>query len=101
MQTGTAKGMITMEQSLAEMIIRGVVERDVAMSRSSRPEQLAGLLERAGFGDPNAPAEDQQDQFAAPGAAPAVPAPAGGAAPGTVAPPAQDPVFGGLRVAGS
>jgi twitching motility protein PilT len=49
MQTGTSKGMQTMEQSLAELTQRGVITIDVALSRSSRPEQLLGLLERAGF----------------------------------------------------
>jgi twitching motility protein PilT len=52
MQTGTAKGMQTMEQSLADLTLRGVVTLDVAMSRSSRPAQLLGLLERAGFAIP-------------------------------------------------
>ena len=41
MQTGTAKGMQTMEQSLADLTLRGVITLDVALSRSSRPEQLA------------------------------------------------------------
>ena len=49
MQTGVARGMQTMEQSLAELTLRGVITVDVAMSRSSRPEQFLGLLERAGF----------------------------------------------------
>src|SRR5437763_1231375 len=49
MQTGTSKGMQTMEQSLAELVQRRVVTIDIALSRSSRPEQLLGLLERAGF----------------------------------------------------
>jgi twitching motility protein PilT len=74
MQTGTAKGMQTMEQCLAELILRRVVTKEVAMTRSSRPEQLLGLLERAGFEDPDA----QASSSAAP-----------------------EPVFGGLRVAGS
>jgi twitching motility protein PilT len=74
MQTGTAKGMQTMEQSLAELILRGVCTKEIAMSRSSRPEQLIGLLERAGFEDPNAP----RSAAAAP-----------------------EQAFGGLRVAGS
>src|SRR3954469_827716 len=52
MQTGTAKGMQTMEQSLADLTLRGVIAIDVALSRSSRPEQLLGLLERAGFAVP-------------------------------------------------
>jgi twitching motility protein PilT len=49
MQTGTSKGMQTMEQALAELVMRRVVTVEVALSRSSRPEQLLGLLERAGF----------------------------------------------------
>jgi twitching motility protein PilT len=50
MQTGTAKGMQTMEQSLADLVIRKVITLEDALSRSSRPEQLFGLLERAGVG---------------------------------------------------
>src|SRR5213079_511780 len=46
MQTGTGRGMQTMEQSLAELTQRGVITIDTALSRSSRPEQLFGLLER-------------------------------------------------------
>src|SRR5881227_2016124 len=49
MQTGTAKGMQTMEQSLAELTLRGVITVDTALARSSRPDQLLGLLERAGY----------------------------------------------------
>src|ERR671923_1288975 len=49
MQTGTGRGMQTMEQSLADLTLRGVISTDVALSRSSRPEQLVGLLERAGL----------------------------------------------------
>ena len=41
-----------MEQSLADLTMRGVITLDVALSRSSRPEQLVGLLERAGFAVP-------------------------------------------------
>src|SRR5919205_250394 len=54
MQTGTARGMQTMEQSLADLTLRGVITMDVALSRSSRPEQLFGLLERAGYDIPGA-----------------------------------------------
>jgi len=50
------------------------------MTRSSRPEQLTGLLERAGFADPDAPSAEQNGHAAT--------APA-------------EPVFGGLRVSGS
>jgi twitching motility protein PilT len=49
MQTGSSKGMQTMEQSLAELAIRRTIDVGVAVSRSSRPEQLVGLLERSGF----------------------------------------------------
>ena len=52
MQTSTSRGMITMEQSLADLVQRGVITYDVASSRSSRPDQLEGLLERAGFSAP-------------------------------------------------
>ena len=48
MQTSTAKGMQTMEQSLADLVIRKVIRLEDALSRSSRPEQLFGLFERAG-----------------------------------------------------
>src|SRR5438132_3738795 len=49
MQTKTAGGMQTMEQALADLALRHVVNVDDALSRSSRPDQLAGILERAGF----------------------------------------------------
>jgi twitching motility protein PilT len=49
MQTNTSRGMQTMEQSLADLVLRRVVEFEVALTRSSRPAQLIGLLERAGF----------------------------------------------------
>jgi len=81
MQTGTAKGMVTMEQSLAELILRGVITKELALSRSSRPEQLAGLLERAGFGA-------EEDDAAESNGHPSAPA-------------APDLAFSGLRVAGN
>jgi len=46
MQTGTARGMLTLEQSLADLVLRGIVTEDVACSRSARPEQLLGLINR-------------------------------------------------------
>jgi len=66
MQTGTQRGMQTMEQSLAELTLRNVVTLDAALSRSSRPDQLIGLLERADFdtssayGEPEQPAQPLQ-----------------------------------------
>src|SRR5439155_10070079 len=53
MQTSTSRGMQTMEQSLADLVMRRVITADVAFSRSSRPDQLRGLLERAGFSIPD------------------------------------------------
>jgi twitching motility protein PilT len=51
MQTSSSRGMQTMEQSLADLIMRRVVTPDVAFTRSTRPDQLRGLLERSGFSD--------------------------------------------------
>jgi twitching motility protein PilT len=67
MQTSTGRGMQTMEQSLAEMVLRGVITIEIAVGASSRPDQLEGLLARAGV--QVAPAEDE------PAAAPAPPPP--------------------------
>src|ERR687886_453775 len=49
MQTASSRGMQTMEQSLAELVMRGVISKTVALGASSRRDQLEGLLERAGF----------------------------------------------------
>jgi len=49
MQTNTTRGMQTMEQSLSELIMRRVISLQDGLARSSRVEQLIGLLERAGF----------------------------------------------------
>jgi twitching motility protein PilT len=46
MQTGSSKGMQTMEQSLVDLVLQGIVTQDMAMSRSSRPQQLLELLQR-------------------------------------------------------
>src|SRR5438270_680814 len=72
MQTASSRGMQTMEQSLAELTLRGVITKDVALGASSRRDQLVGLLERAGFVDTSPKAED-----------------------------APAPLAGGLRVAGA
>src|SRR2546429_2017555 len=53
MQTASSRGMQTMEQSLAELTLRGVITKQVALSASSRRDQLEGLLERAGFVAPS------------------------------------------------
>jgi twitching motility protein PilT len=52
MQTNTGKGMQTMEQALAHLIQHRIVTFEDGLSRSSRPEQLIGILERAGFAIP-------------------------------------------------
>jgi twitching motility protein PilT len=61
MQTNTGRGMQTMEQSLGDLIMRRIVDLEVGLSRSSRPSQLIGLLERSGF-----PVEIAPDLSAAP-----------------------------------
>jgi twitching motility protein PilT len=48
-QTSTGKGMQTMEQALADLTLRQIITLETALSRSSRPDQLFGLLERSGF----------------------------------------------------
>jgi len=75
MQTNTSRGMQTMEQSLADLIQRGVVTFEAGLTRSSRPAQLIGLLERAGF--PVEPPVDLSE------------------------PHDEQPIAAGLRVAGS
>jgi twitching motility protein PilT len=52
MQTNTKKGMQTMEQALAHLIQHRIVTFDDGLARSSRPDQLIGILERAGFAIP-------------------------------------------------
>jgi twitching motility protein PilT len=46
MQTGSKRGMQTMEQALADLVMRGVVTRDEALAHSTRADQLVGMLER-------------------------------------------------------
>jgi twitching motility protein PilT len=49
MQTNTARGMQTLEQSLLELVRSGKVAVEIALARSSRPDQLRGLLGRNGL----------------------------------------------------
>jgi twitching motility protein PilT len=60
MQTSTGRGMMTMEQSLANLVLRRVITKDAALAVTSRAEQLDGLLERAGFEDETAQHQDEQ-----------------------------------------
>ncbi len=48
MQTNTKRGMQTLEQSLADLVQQGKITAELALSRTSRPEQLLGLLQRQG-----------------------------------------------------
>jgi twitching motility protein PilT len=49
MQTGTRRGMQTMEQSLLELVEKRLINVLDALGRSSRPEALVSALERAGI----------------------------------------------------
>src|SRR6185437_14612830 len=46
MQTGTATGMQTMEQHLADLVLRHVITREAAFARTTRPDQLEALIAR-------------------------------------------------------
>jgi twitching motility protein PilT len=56
MQTGSGRGMQTLEQALAELIMRGRISQETALARSSRPDQLMGLLKRGGLAVEESPA---------------------------------------------
>jgi twitching motility protein PilT len=71
MQTNTARGMQTMEQALADLTMRRVVNLDDALSRSSRPDQLIGILERQGFDTSSATSASQTPPLHAPTLQPA------------------------------
>jgi twitching motility protein PilT len=60
MQTNTKRGMQTLEQALADLVLSGVVTREMAHSYSSRKDQLDGLLERAGMAVPPLSDDDGQ-----------------------------------------
>ena len=47
MQTGTQHGMQTMDAALSDLVRRGVITRELAMRRSSTPEDLKRLLGQA------------------------------------------------------
>jgi len=56
MQTGSKRGMQTMEQSLADLVSKHLITVEQAVSRSTRPEQLLGQLERSGIQTGQTPA---------------------------------------------
>ena len=47
MQAGAKHGMVTMDQSLAYLVKRGIIARDVAVERCANPEDLRRLIEAA------------------------------------------------------
>jgi len=56
MQTNTSRGMQTLEQAFVDLVTRRIITQEVAMSRSSRPDQLLGLLQRNGLATPDSAA---------------------------------------------
>jgi twitching motility protein PilT len=44
-QTGQSQGMMTMNQSLAKLVMSGRVTQETAMARSTAPDELANLLQ--------------------------------------------------------
>jgi twitching motility protein PilT len=71
MQTNTARGMQTMEQALADLTMRRVVNLDQALEACSRRDILTGILERSGV-DVNATLAAMQQPPHVPHAAPAL-----------------------------
>jgi twitching motility protein PilT len=57
MQTGSRSGMQTLEQSLAELVMRGIVTPDEALVRSTRRAELVTLLQHSGSPLPGHAAE--------------------------------------------
>jgi twitching motility protein PilT len=49
MQTNTSRGMQTLEQALLELVRLGKITADLALQRTSRPDQLKSLLQRNGL----------------------------------------------------
>jgi twitching motility protein PilT len=49
MQTSTSRGMQTMEKALADLTVDRVISLEAALTCTSRPDQLKGVLERRGF----------------------------------------------------
>jgi twitching motility protein PilT len=57
MQTNTSRGMQTLEQAMLELARYGKITTEIALQRSSRPDQLKSLFQRNGLmaADPGAP----------------------------------------------
>ncbi|MGH2999773.1 MAG: type IV pilus twitching motility protein PilT, partial [Gaiellaceae bacterium] len=91
MQTNTSRGMQTMEQALADLTLRRVVNVEDAFEKTNRREILAGILERSGL--------DVRGVLAAMELNASMPQPYGAVPGAPPAPPQQPP--SALRVAGS
>ncbi len=53
MQTGSRNGMLTLEQSLADLVVRGIVAPDQAIGASSRRQELVALVQHTGTSTAN------------------------------------------------
>ncbi len=53
MQTNTSRGMQTLEQAMLELVRSGKITSELALQRSSRPDQLRSLLQRNGLVAPD------------------------------------------------
>jgi twitching motility protein PilT len=53
MQTNTTRGMQTMEQALADLVLRRVISRDTALDVASRRDEFDALLARSGITPPS------------------------------------------------
>jgi len=53
MQTNTSRGMQTLEQAMLELVRFGKITAELALQRSSRPDQLRSLLQRNGLVAPD------------------------------------------------
>jgi twitching motility protein PilT len=53
-QSGQKYGMVTMNQSLADLVRKRLITREEAMSRSTLPDELAQLIQQDGAGAPAA-----------------------------------------------
>ncbi|MCB9881541.1 MAG: type IV pilus twitching motility protein PilT [Planctomycetes bacterium] len=80
LQTGARQGMQTLETALAELVMRGLVTPDDAVSKANNPDQIHSALAAEGGGVPRRPmaaaAARPSARPAAPAARPQAPPPA-------------------------
>ncbi len=50
LETGSREGMITMNQWLYNLFVHGEITREVALSRSTNPDQMKRMLQQGGRG---------------------------------------------------